>query len=243
MPFDAATLTHFWENTAAMGIINHTQVHLIEEGIENPEDLAEFDEKGLEKIFKNLANPAKIPIAGERLQKINAYAMSGNSKMQIEGARKMAKFYKTIGCPLDPDNMSWVVIKNFLEQHNALKDQKSSEETAIPKITKNFAVHHWLESFHIFLGRKVGVRQASLTYVVREELLVDVVPLPRAVDEPHSEKYRTIKEDQANCLSHTHALFKIDNVEVFDMIETAVRGSEIAPMIAPFVKPVTVMEP
>ncbi len=84
----------------------------------------EFDEKGLEKIFKNLANPAKIPIAGGHLQEINAYAMSRKSKMRIEGARKMAKFYKTIGHPLDPDDMSWVVIKNFLEQHNALKDQK-----------------------------------------------------------------------------------------------------------------------
>jgi hypothetical protein len=243
MPFDAATLTHFWENTAAMGIINHTQVQLVEEGIENPEDLAEFDEKGLEKIFKNLANPAKIPIAGGRLQEINAYMMSGKSKMQIEGARKMAKFYETIGRPLDPDNMSWVVIKNFLEQHNALKDRKSSEETAIPKITKNFAVHHWLESFHIFLGRKVGVRQASLTYVVREESMVDVVPPPCAVDEPHLEKYGSIKRDQANCLSHTHALFKINNAEVFDMIEMAVCGSEIGPTVAPFVKSVMVVEP
>jgi hypothetical protein len=190
----------------------------------------------LEKIFKNLANLAKIPITGGRFQEIKAYALSGKSKMRIEGARKMAKFYETIGCPLDPDNMSWVVIKNFLEQHNVLKDRKSSEETAIPKITKNFAVHHWLESFHIFLGRKVGVCQASLTYVVREELMVDVVPPPRAVDEPHSEKYGSIKGDQANCLSHTHALFKIDNAEVFDMIEMAVRGSEIAPTIAPFCK-------
>ncbi len=64
MPFDAAKLTHFWENTAAMGIINRTQVQLVEEGIENPEDLAELDEKGLEKTFKNLVHPAKIPITG-----------------------------------------------------------------------------------------------------------------------------------------------------------------------------------
>jgi hypothetical protein len=178
MLFDAAALTHFWENTAAMGIIYRKQVQLVEEGIENPEYLVEFYEIGLDKIFKNLANPAKNPFAGGRLQEINAYTMSGKSKMQIEGAKKMAKFYETIGCPLDPDNMSWVVIKNFLEQHNALKDQKSSEKTAIPKITKNFAVHNWLESFYIFLGRKVGVCQASLTYVIREESLVDVAPPP-----------------------------------------------------------------
>ncbi len=37
-------------------------------------------------------------------------------------------------------------------------------------------------------------------------------------------------------MSHTHALFKIDNAKVFDVTEMAVRGSEIAPMITPFCK-------
>ena len=54
------------------------------------------------------------------LREVIAYTMSGKSKVHIEGAMKMAKFYATIGCPLDPDNMSWSVIKNFLEQHAAL---------------------------------------------------------------------------------------------------------------------------
>ncbi len=66
--------------------------------------------------------------------------------------------------------------------------------------------------------------------------MVDLVPPPCAVDEPHLEKYGSIEGDQANCLSHTHALFKIDNAEVFNMIEMAVCGSEIAPTIAPFCK-------
>ena len=35
---------------------------------------------------------------------------------------------------------------------------------------------------------------------------------------------------------HTHAHFKIDYANVFDMIETAVCGSEIAPTIVPFRK-------
>ena len=37
-------------------------------------------------------------------------------------------------------------------------------------------------------------------------------------------------------MSHTHALFKLDNAEVFDLLETAVHGSDIAPTIAPFRK-------
>jgi hypothetical protein len=102
MPFDAATLTHFWENTAAMGIINCTRVQLVEEGIENPEDLAEFDEKGLEKIFKNLANLAKIPIAGGCLQEINAYAMSGKSNCRLKEQGRWPSSTRPLVVPLTP---------------------------------------------------------------------------------------------------------------------------------------------
>ena len=116
--FDAAALTHFWEDAAAMSLTAHTHKQLVLEGIEFPVDLDEFDEKGLEKIFKNLANPAKVARGGAganaRLCEVIAYTMSGKSKMRIEGAMKMAKFYKTIGRPLDLDNMSWPLIKNSL---------------------------------------------------------------------------------------------------------------------------------
>jgi hypothetical protein len=56
------------------------------------------------------------------------------------------------------------------------------------------------------------------------------------VDEPHSEEYGSIEGDQTHRLSHTHALFKVDNAEVFDIIEQGVRGSDIAPTIAPYRK-------
>jgi hypothetical protein len=54
--FDAAALTHFWENTAAMGIINHMRVQLVEEGIENLEDLVEFDKK---RVGEDLQEPCQ----------------------------------------------------------------------------------------------------------------------------------------------------------------------------------------
>ena len=242
MVFTAAQLTVFWTSNIAMGLSARTRSQLELEGIETPDDLVEFNEKCLEKIFKNMANPAKVPLTGAaniaagKLKEVVAYLMSGKSKMRIEGAMKIAKFYKTIGRPLDPDNMSWIVIKNFLKQHNALKDRKSTDDTTIPKITKNFAVHHWLEAFYIFLGRKIGVRQSALTYVVRDQSAVPAIVPPRAFQELHSEEFGSIEGDQANCLSHTHVLFKLDNVEVFDLLETAVCGSDIAPTIAPFRK-------
>ena len=57
-----------------------------------------------------------------------------------------------------------------------------------------------------------------------------------AVDEPHSEEYGSIEGDQTHRLSHAHALFKVDNAKVFDIIKQGVRGSDIAPTIAPYCK-------
>ena len=54
--------------------------------------------------------------------------------------------------------------------------------------------------------------------------------------EPHSEEFGSIEGDQAHCLSHTHDLFKINNAEVFNLIELTVRGSNIGPTITPFRK-------
>jgi hypothetical protein len=58
------------------------------------------------------------------------------------------------------------------------------------------------------------------------------------LDEPHSEEYGSIEGDLTHCLSlsHTHALFKVDNAEVFENIEQGVRGTDIAPTIAQYCK-------
>ena len=219
-----------------MSLSARTRQRLIVEGIELPADLSEYDANGLEKIFLNLTKPAKVAGAGNRLIEVLAYSMSGKSKMRIEGAAKMAKFYETIGRPLDPDNMAWPVIKNFLEQYAALKERKarSSEDTTVPKISKAHPVHIWIQSIGIYLSRKVGVRNAVLSYVIRDTAAVAAVAPPRAVGEPHSEEYGSIEGDQTHRLSHTHALFKMDNAEVFDIIEQAVRGSDIAATIAQY---------
>ncbi len=40
------------------------------------------------------------------------------------GAMLIAKVYDDIGYPLDPDNMTWPVIKQFLEQWKALMERR-----------------------------------------------------------------------------------------------------------------------
>lgn len=87
-----------------------------------------------------------------------------------------------------------------------------------------------------YLNRRVEARRAGLLYVVCDNEAVSVTAPVRAVVEPHSEEYGSIEGDLTHRLSHTHALYKVDNTDVFDVIEQGVRGTDIASTIAPFWK-------
>jgi len=142
-------------------------------GITVPDDFIDFDAEGLEGIFLNLLKPPKVPAASAaalavgRLRKIMAYEVLAKSKMCLKGAQKIAKFYENVGRNLDPQNMTWLVIKCFLEQWKALMEHKKEDFGLPPKLTKHYPVHKWMESMVLYLGQKVGVHNAPLAYVVR----------------------------------------------------------------------------
>jgi hypothetical protein len=180
--FDAAALTLFFEDVNNMGLSNRTRLQLAHEGIAVPDDFKEFGEEGLSAIFLNLYKPLKVPVAGPaaiatgRLRKIPAFEVSAKSKMRLKGAILIAKFYDNVGHPLDPDNMLWIVIKQFLEQWKALMERKKADHGPPPKLTKNQAVHKWVDLFILYLSQMVGVRNAPLDYIVREIAAVNATP-------------------------------------------------------------------
>jgi hypothetical protein len=124
--FDAAQLTSFFEGHDYMALSNRTRLQLAFEGITVPDDFIDFDADGLEGIFLNLQKPPKVPATGAAaiaagcLRKIMAYEVSAKSKMRLKGAQKIAKFYENVRRDLNPQNMTWLVIKRFLEQWKAL---------------------------------------------------------------------------------------------------------------------------
>ena len=219
-----------------MHLSSRTRVQLAVEGIEFPEDLDDFDEKAMEKIFDNLARPGKTMRNNGTLIETQPYQVTGKSKMRLLGALKLVKFYKAINRMIEPAGMEWPVIKNFLEQFEALKESKtkSSEDASIPKISKVLPVHNWIQATTNYVNRILSARISGLGYVLRENTAVELPAPARAVNEPYSEIYGSIEGDHYNRLSHDHALFKIDNGTVFDIIEHGSRGSDVAPTIAPW---------
>jgi hypothetical protein len=164
--FNPAALMLFFEGADAMALSNCTCLHLAIEGILVPNDYNNFDNNGLDAIFTSLAKPPKVQAirpadhqAGCLLE-IIALEVSAKSKVRLKGAMKIAKFCKNIDWTLDPENMTWVVIKRFLEQWKALMEHKKEDVGLPPKLTKSSPVHKWLELMGLYLGKKVGVCHA-----------------------------------------------------------------------------------
>ena len=141
--FDAAQLTSFFEGQDYMALTNRTRLQLALEGITVPDNFIDFDADGLEGIFLNLQKPPKVPatgaaaIAAGSLREIMAYEVLAKSKMRLKGAQKIAKFYENVGRDLDPQNMTWLIIKRFLEQWKALMERKKEDFGLPPKLTKH----------------------------------------------------------------------------------------------------------
>jgi hypothetical protein len=154
--------------------------------------------------------------------------------MQLLGAMLIAKFYNDIGSPLDPDNMTWPVIKQFIEQWKALMEHKKADHGSPPKLTKTQAVHKWVDLFILHLSQKVGVGNAPLDYVVRAIARVDPTPPAQQPGDPHSVETGSINGNLTACMPHNHPLYKVDNGLTFNMIEVAVWGHNITATIAPF---------
>jgi hypothetical protein len=241
MPFTAAEIAIFFIDVANMGLTLPTTGVLAAEGITTPADLAEFDKEGMESIFRNLRKPLKVLRAGAtgvcgELQEVIAYELSAKLQICLTIVAQAARFYEDTGRELNPENMLWSVIKRFDEQFKALMARKTGDSFYVPpKLTKNFSTHKWLESFVLWLRQKVGVRNCPLKYVVRELATVAVLAPPLEAGEPHSEEHGgSIEGDMIARMSHLHSLFKVDNGVVFELIKTAVRGTPVAALIAPF---------
>jgi hypothetical protein len=238
--FNAAALNLFFEDANNMGLSHCTHLQLAMEGITEPKDFKEINNDGMTAIFTNLLKPPKVPAlsaaasAAGTLREIQAYEVSAKSKMRLKGAMLITQFYDNVGRPLDPDNMSWPVIKWFLEQWKALMERKKADHGQPPKLTKNQAVHKWVDSFILHLSQKVGVRNAPLDYIVQDIAAIDPIPPAHQVGDPHSIETGSIDGDLMARMPHNHPLFKVDDGLTFDMIEMSVRGHDVAATIAPF---------
>jgi hypothetical protein len=241
MPLTAAQIASFFEDDDQMGLTNDTVNKLVEEGIDVPSDLADFDKDTLKQVAENLRKPGgRVPNpdpnapAGATIE-TPPFLFGAKSQKRLLEAGELIRFYITIGRQLTPGNIRYdPVIKDFTEQWRALALRQEEEDPEVPKISKALPIIKWTEAFDDFLSRKVGARTIPLAYVTRESDAVGGPAPPLAQDKPHSLMYGSVEGDLVARASHGHALFREDNSSVYYFLEEATRGTAYAASMKPF---------
>jgi hypothetical protein len=222
----------------------HTTCHcwtaIIEEGVNEVSDLAEFDLDNLTQVAGNLRQPGgRIPNpdpaapAGATVAQ-PPFSFGDKAQKRLLAACDLVRYYVTVNRALTAGNMQWdPVMKNFTVSWKALKDREGGEAPEVPKISKTLSIIKWTEAFTDFLHRKIGVCMIPLAYVVRA-VVVPPAPTALTTNLPYSVEHGSVEGEMIARASHTHPLFRDDNSRVYYLLEEATRGTTYAPSIKPF---------
>ena len=228
-----AQTASFFQDNDQMAIPNATVVQLATEGIALIDDLSDFTDDEFTQLASNLRNPPGIPnpnlaAGGPAIVPVPAFVLGAKSLKRLKIAARAVRYYEAISRPLSAGNMHYNnVLKTFELQWKALETRKEEDEPDVPKITKNLRVTRWSEAFSDFLRRIIGVRNAPLVYVIRENDAVGAAP-PLANNLPYSTEHGSVEGELIARLSLTHPVYKDDNAKVYHYLEEATRGTVYA---------------
>jgi len=240
MVLTAAQVLAFFVSAEQMAIPAATVPALNTEGIDGPDDLAEFDQTGIGQVVDSLRKPGdRIPNpdpgapVGATIPR-PPYVLGAKSQKRLIAASDLIRYYVTTGRALTQGNIQWdPIIKNFTEQWSALKARKD-EDIAVPKLSRGLPMLKWVEAFTDFLSRKVGARTIPLVYVIRAEPAVPAAAPALENNKPHSTIHGSVEGELVARASHDHPLFREDNSKVYFFLEEALRGTSYAPSLSPF---------
>ena len=241
MVLTATQTTAFFEHADQMGIPHVTVVQLQAEGITSVLDLADFNKDSLQQLVDNLRHPGgRVPDPNPAAQPGSTiptppFVFGAKSQRRIAVVCDLVKYYRTVGRDLTASNLQWnTVMKNFDVQWTALKEKKGEDSPETPKIFKALPVIKWTEAFQDFLNRKIGNRNIPLAYIIWDEPNPPAVAPPLAPGQPHSAEHGSVEAELIARASHTHALFRNNNSDLYFLLEEATRGTTYAASISPF---------
>ena len=163
------------------------------------------------------------------------FVFGAKSQKRLLVISDLVCYYDMVGRDVTAANVCYTHVgKSFETQWKALKARKDGGVPDVPKITKALPIIKWSKSFRDFLSRVIGVRIIPLAYVIREQAIVPGVA-PALVDHhPHSHVHGSVENEMVHRASHTHALYRDNNQEVYNYMEEATSGMPYAASIKPF---------
>ena len=96
-----------------------------------------------EGLFKQLLKPTKTPGLGANAlpQEVATFFIPAKLMICLQGVRIIVLYYKMIGRTIEPGDLLWLVVKNFVEQWKALMEKKDAEVGQPPRLSKDSLVY------------------------------------------------------------------------------------------------------
>ena len=160
MVFTVAQQTAFYEDADQMGLSHRTRIHLQGEGINHPEDLAEFTKKEVwDQIAENCKRPPQIPdpAGGGGLVNQQPFQLPARSLMRLKVAAKVAQYYSNTDRPMTAANMTWVRLNNFqLEMDSLVDRKKANNDLTMPVISRTLSITAFFEAYDTYVAEFIG---------------------------------------------------------------------------------------
>ena len=179
-----------------MGLAHNVWVALVDEGIVSVNDIGEFRKNHWHQVVTNLKYLASFPDPDNYEQFIRSPTITLGAKSfeRLKVASEAAKYYEATGRPLNTGNMNFTTtLRTFELQWRSLCDHSNGPLPSVPKITRNVKVLKWDSSMHDFWVTVIGVRNASLAYIVREISKVPMVPSQLVPNRPYLEEHGSVE--------------------------------------------------
>ncbi len=90
-------------------------------------------------MFRQLLKPAKTPGLGANalLQEVATFVIPAKLMICLQGVRIIVLYYKMVGRTIEPGDLLWPVVRNFVEQWKALIEKKDADVRQPPRLTKD----------------------------------------------------------------------------------------------------------
>ena len=228
----------FFTENDQMAIPQATVIQIANEGIVTIEDLSEFTDSEFKRIADNLKSPPAIPDpnnAGQTIRQ-NPFTFGAKSLKRLKVAANAVRYYDSVGRSISAANMHYSnVLKTFELEHNSLVKRKKEDEPEVPKITRKTSVPEWSKSFDDFLHRIIGVRDAPLAYLVREDADPGQAPT-LAPGKPYSTIHGSMEQELIARLTHNSPVYRDDDSKLYHYLEKATRGTIYSASLAPYAR-------
>ena len=216
-----------------IGLTDAAQANaVIDEGITNLEDLADFEEDDIKTLCSSVRRPGGMILLGGNPVANPGHNIPAICETRLILAAYAAKIYRSVMRPIDPVSMNAARLREF-KKHREVIDNFDDGNVEVPEVSRNYGIMKALENFPMILRATLGTSKVPLSYVIRPNANPGPPPVLRP-NVPWSIESSSLEEELIKFTPHTGPAFQADSATVFRMLQEMLHETSHVSSLKPY---------